>query len=240
MAERPILVVDFDGTVYRSDAPVRYYAHRIAEALPDPAARTFLDVFERYLVDGAAAAGHYPDTELAEVLGGAEDAWYAAQRLAWDVYGVARGTTQQAFLATRAALVDEGFELAPVPALVDLLAELAGDVRVVLATNSPAEGLTPLLDRLGVARLFDEVVPGAGKPAGLRRWMAAALAGGPASGLFSLGDHYRNEIEPAMAIGASAGYIDRFGRADGPATATAARVEDLLPAIRAWAAAAAR
>jgi hypothetical protein len=40
-----------------------------------------------------------------------------------------------------------------------------------------------------------------------------------------------------MAVGARAGYIDRFGRADGPATVTAAVVEDILPGIASWASA---
>jgi FMN phosphatase YigB (HAD superfamily) len=126
--------------------------------------------------------------------------------------------------------------VAAVPALVEVFEKLRGDgqVRIVLATNSPAEGLAPLLDRLGVAALFDEILPGAAKPAGLRRWIAAQLAGRPAGELFSLGDHYFNEIEPAMAVGGCAGYIDRFGRADGPATVTAATVEDVLPGVLAW------
>ena len=234
MADRPILVVDFDGTVYRSDAPVRYYAERIAEALDARDARAYLDAFERYLVRGVAAAGEYAGG-VGAVLASAEDAWSAVQGLAWNVYGVDTATTQAAFLDTRLAMLRDDFEVAPVPALVDALAELGGRIRIVLATNSPEAGLAPLLDRLGVAGLFAEVVPGARKPEGLREWMTAALAGRPAAGLFSLGDHYRNEIEPAMAIGAAAGYIDRFGRADGPATASAPRVEDLLPAIRAWA-----
>ena len=235
MADRPILVVDFDGTVYRSDAPVRYYAERIAESLEEADARAYLDAFEHYLVHGVAAAAEYGAGGVGAVLEAAEDAWYAAQGLAWNVYGVDAPTTQTAFLDTRRALLRDDFDLAPVPALVEALADLGGRVRIVLATNSPAEGLAPLLDRLGVAGLFAEVLPGARKPEGLREWMAAALAGRSTAGLFSLGDHYRNEIEPAMAIGAAAGYIDRFGRADGPATASAPRVEELLPAIHAWA-----
>jgi FMN phosphatase YigB (HAD superfamily) len=132
-------------------------------------------------------------------------------------------------------MLSDECDVEPVEPLTALLAGLNADVRVVLATNSPAEGLAPLLDRIGVTGLFAEVVAGAGKPAGLRAWMRGALGDRSPSQLFSLGDHYRNEIEPAMEIGASAGHIDRFGRADGPATATAPQVEDLLPAIAGWA-----
>ena len=53
--------------------------------------------------------------------------------------------------------------------------------------------------------------------------------------LLSIGDHWRNEIEPAFEIGAATGYIDRFGRADGPASVTVRTAEELLPAVFAWA-----
>jgi hypothetical protein len=45
----PLLVVDFDGTVCRGDAPVRYYAAVIADSMPPQDARDFLDAIERYL-----------------------------------------------------------------------------------------------------------------------------------------------------------------------------------------------
>jgi FMN phosphatase YigB (HAD superfamily) len=231
---RPILVTDFDGTVYRGDDPVRCYARHVAAGLPTAQALPLLDTFERYLAAGVAAADTAPDPHAAGLLRRAQDAWGLVQLLALDL-GVPEPVTQQAFLASRVHMLQEDCGLDVVAPLVELFAELRGEVRVVLATNSPAEGLAPLLDRMGLTGAFDEVVAGAGKPAGLRAWMARALAGRPASGLFSLGDHYRNEIEPAVAIGAATGYIDRFGRADGPATATAARVEDLLPAISSWA-----
>ncbi|NUR24762.1 MAG: HAD family hydrolase [Catenulispora sp.] len=138
-------------------------------------------------------------------------------------------------MASRRFMLTAECAVTAIPALVEAFEELRGAVRIVLATNSPAEGLAPLLDRLGVAGLFDEVLSGAAKPEGLRRWIAAQLAERPAAELFSVGDHYFNEIEPAMSVGARTGYIDRFGRADGPATVTAAVVEDVLPGIAAWA-----
>jgi FMN phosphatase YigB (HAD superfamily) len=232
---RPILVVDFDGTVYRGDAPTRFYARRIAEALPERAARSYLDVFEHYLGAGVKAADDYEDAELARALRGAYDGWGAAYDIARVVFEVDREVLQEAFPASRVYMLSDECEVEVVAPLVQVLGELRGEIRIVLATNSPAEGLAPLLDRIGVSVVFGEVVAGAAKPEGLRQWMAAALEGRPASGLFSLGDHYRNEIEPAVAIGAAAGYIDRFGRVDGPATVTAAQVEDILPALRSWA-----
>jgi FMN phosphatase YigB (HAD superfamily) len=232
--DRLILVTDFDGTVYRSDDPVRFYARRVATSLPTAQSVAFLDVFERFLAEGVAAADTAADPAEASALRASQDGWGLVQALAADL-GLDESVTQQAFLDSRIHMLDDACRLEVVEPLIDLFAELRGEARIVLATNSPAEGLAPLLERMGLTHAFDAVVAGAGKPEGLRSWMARALGDRPASTLFSLGDHYRNEIEPAASIGAATGYIDRFGRADGPATATAACVEDLLPTLRSWA-----
>lgn len=230
---RPVLVVDFDGTVYRDDGPVRFYAEHAAGSLPNEWRGRFLDLFEAYLEHGVAAADRVADEAAAAVLRSSVDAWGAAAGLA-ALSGVGTAATEEAFLASRQYMLTADCRVTAVPALVEAFERLRGQARIVLATNSPAGGLAPLLAKLGVTGLFEEVVSGANKPEGLRRWIAAELAHRPAVELFSLGDHYFNEIEPAMSVGASAGYIDRFGRADGPATLSAATVEDLLPGIVSW------
>jgi FMN phosphatase YigB (HAD superfamily) len=232
-----LLVVDFDGTVYRGDAAASRYAGRIAAALPPAEAERYLAAFEGYAALGVAAAAA-PGTDPADaaVLRACVDLWDAAARLALR-HGIGPEVTEPAFAATRRDMLDPSCELEVVIELLDTLAAVRGAARVVLATNSPRDGLEPLLGRLGVAGAFDEVVPGAGKPAGLRRLLARELGADLAARpwrAFSLGDHYPNEIAPAVEIGAAAGYIDRFGRADGPATASAPVVEELLPAIHAW------
>jgi len=232
-----LLVVDFDGTVYRGDGPARRYARRIADTLPPAEAESYLAAFERYIADGVAAARASTDTVEAAALRESVDHWGAAMHLARRCYAVPAAVLDAAFAGARTDMLDPSCELEVVEPLLDALAALRGAVRVLLATNSPAAGLAPLLDRLGVAAAFDDVVPGADKPDGLRRLLQREL--GPDLRarpwrLFSLGDHYYNEIAPAVEIGAAAGYIDRFGRADGPATASAPVVEQLLPAIHAW------
>jgi FMN phosphatase YigB (HAD superfamily) len=231
---RPIIVSDFDGTVYRGNDPIRFYARRVADPLSAAEATGFLDVFERYLAEGVAAADSAADPDEAALLRGAEDGWGVVAALATR-HRIDPDAVQQAFLASRMHMLDESCSLEIVEPLVELYAELRGEVRIVLATNSPADGLAPLLARMGLADAFDEVVSGAAKPAGLRRWIEANLGARPASMLFAIGDHYRNDIAPAAELGAATGYIDRFGRADGPATATGVRAEDILPAITAWA-----
>ena len=232
-----LLVVDFDGTVYRGDAAARGYARRVAAALAPAEAESYLDAFERYAALGvAAAAAPGTDPVDAAALRACVDLWDAAARLSRR-HGIGAEVLEPAFAETRSAMLDPSCELEVVTGLMDTLAAVRGAVRVVLATNSPRQGLDPLLARLGVAQSFDEVVSGADKPAGLRRLLRRELGADLADRpwrAFSLGDHYPNEIAPAVEIGAAAGYIDRFGRADGPATASAPVVEQLLPAIHAW------
>jgi FMN phosphatase YigB (HAD superfamily) len=235
----PLLIVDFDGTVCRGDAPVRFYAARIADALPPAAAREFLAATERYLSRGPASAAAAADTVQAAALREALDSWGAVLALAARCYDVPGPVIAEAFAQCRAAMIDPACEVGLVGPLMETLADLRRDVDVVLVTNSPRDSMLPLLDRLGITAAFDDIVAGAAKPDGLRRLLQRRL--GPDLRarpwrLCSVGDHYRNDIEPAAEIGAAAAYIDRFGRADGPATARARRVEDLLPVLRAWAA----
>jgi FMN phosphatase YigB (HAD superfamily) len=235
----PVLIVDFDGTVCRGDAPVRYYAARIADTLPPAAARDFLAATERYLSDGPASAVAATDTVEAAALREALDSWGAVLSLAARRYGVPGPVIAEAFARCRDWMIDPACEVEVVGPLLDTLADLRRDTAIVLVTNSPRDSMLPLLDRLGIAAAFDDIVAGAAKPDGLRRFLQRRL--GPDLRarpwrLCSIGDHYRNDIEPAVEIGAAAAYIDRFGRADGPATARAQRVEDLLPVLRAWAA----
>jgi FMN phosphatase YigB (HAD superfamily) len=232
-----LLVVDFDGTVYRGDAPARRYARRVASALAAADAERYLGAFERYIRFGVAAAAS-PETDAvdAPALRASVDQWGAAANLA-RLRGIGDEVLEPAFAETRREMLDPSCELEVVGALVDTLRALRGAVRVVLVTNSPRQDLEALLGRLGVADAFDEVVPGADKPAGLRRLLRRELGADATDRpwrVFSLGDHHPNEIAPAVEIGAAAGYIDRFGRADGPATASAPVVEKLLPAIHAW------
>jgi phosphoglycolate phosphatase-like HAD superfamily hydrolase len=231
---RPVLVTGLDGTLYRSDDPVRFYARRVADWLPRAQAGPFLDAFEHYLVAGVAAADASADQAEADVLHEAQDAWDVVRGLAAK-HRIEASRVDAALRATRARMLDAGCRLEVVAGLVDVLAELRGDVRIVLAADGRARELRLLLERLKLTDLFDEVVAGQDRPAGLRGWMALALGGRPAFTLFSLGGRYRSEVAPAVQVGAPTGYVDRFGRADGPATATGTRTEDLLPVLETWA-----
>ena len=231
-----LLIVDFDGTTYRGDAPVRYYASLIANTLANPA--PYLAALERYLAQGPIAARDSEDTVEAAVLRESVDPWGAAFHLATRCYDVPLDVTEYAFTRCRLWMIKPECEVEVVTPLLDTLSDLRSAVQINIITNSGALGLQPLLVRLGIADSFDDVIAGAGKPDGLRRFLQRSLGKDLRERpwrAFSIGDHYRNDIQPAAEIGAGCAYIDRYDRKDGPATASASAAEDLLPVLRAWA-----
>lgn len=241
---RPVLVTDFDGTLYRGDAPILFYARHAAAHLPAAGRAALLEAVERYLAHGVAAAGSAAHPDEAEALRRAQDGWEAVAKVATGCHGVAGQVLDEAFLATRRHMTTDGCALEVPEAYREALTELrAGGVRVVLATNSPPGGLDELLDRLDVRPLLDQVVSSTRKPAGLTRLLRARLGGAEdaevpvdaAARAFAVGDHWVNDVEPARLLSVPCGYIDRYGRSDGPATATARDIEGLLPALRSWA-----
>lgn len=211
-----VLVLDLDGTVLLGDAPVLAYAYGISEAVGDRVA--------------AFLADPHGDPDLLD----AQDGYQATARAA-KALGLTRAQTQPAFLASRAVLAGDGVS-AP-PGLAELLSELPS--YVVLVTNSPADGLPEVLDRLGLAAHIDRVRTDAHKPTGMptivdRLLMRHHLTERPWQ-LMSVGDIWRNDLAYAYERGCVTGYIDRHGRRQGPAHVTAPDFPGLYDAIRRWA-----
>lgn len=235
MAEhrRQALLVDLDGTLYRGDGPVRAYAGGVAATLSESDAAKLLSIVDDYLARGV---GEHTEPELLA----ATDGWEAVQRLATLRFGVGKAELDAAFLASRTALAGSELSVEVPGGFLDTLVALRPGTRIVLATNSPRLGLAALLSRIGADDVFDEIIDGAAKPVGLRRILAHLAEEIDALDkpwrVFSIGDHWHNDIAPARDFGAATGYIDRFGRGDGPADAIAPTVEGILPAITAWAA----
>ncbi|HEV3361215.1 MAG TPA: HAD family hydrolase [Pseudonocardiaceae bacterium] len=230
---RQALLLDLDGTLYRGDGPVRAYADGVAATLAEADAKNFLSTVDEYLGNGV---GEHTEPELLA----ATDGWEAVQRLATLRFEVGRTDLDTAFLASRAALAGPELGVEVPGGLLDALVALRPSTRIVLATNSPRLGLAALLSRLGADDKFDEIIDSAAKPVGLQRILAGIAEEIDARErpwrIFSVGDHWHNDIAPARDFGAVTGYIDRFGRADGEADAIAPKVEGILPTITAWAA----
>jgi FMN phosphatase YigB (HAD superfamily) len=239
---RPVVVFDFDGTVCIGDEPVRAYATAVlarSEATPAAVAEV-TEALESFL-SGRDGAGDFLDG-------------YAAVAALTAPFATPE-QQEDAYQSTRRDLADGGiFVMAPA-GLAALLHELAPLAERILVTNAPETGIASTLDTIGLGGCFDRVFTSAGKPSG---WAAilpelTTAAGRPAEQVLSIGDIWANDLAEPFAAGAAVFLIDRFGAASasasaptlapvgpaGPATETphaaAATIEQLYPAIRAWA-----
>ncbi|GAA2749278.1 FMN phosphatase YigB (HAD superfamily) [Amnibacterium kyonggiense] len=206
------MVLDLDGTVAVGDDPVLVYFRGVAGGDADEA-------FARWVETGE---GHRDGYALVAD-------WAASHRVAEHVRAAA-------YAASRAALHSGEAAVAAPAGLADLLRDRPRGVRCVLVTNAPVDGIEPLLERLGVAGLLDAVEGDAGKPAGMPAVLERLLgeAGLPADRLLSVGDVWRNDLEPAAAIGAATAFIDRFDRGEGSPTFRARTLEALMPDVERW------
>ena len=185
ISDARVIVLDFDGTTVQGDGPVIAYADETATLLRPGAAANFLADVSRALADPDARARYADGHNLVRHL--AEDHGIGEQALGRG-YAAAR-----AYLGTDRAPV----ELAPGLDAFLALAE-AARARVVLATNSPETRIPDTLRALGIHDRFDAISFDTGKPAGLGPLIDTL---GPPDGIVSVGDVWRNDLEPAAARG---------------------------------------
>ena len=222
MSGRPVLVFDLDGTLYRSAAACLHYAQGIAETLDGDVRDAYLAAVELFLGAGGGVD--------------ASDGWEAAVLLAGGERGHSRAYAEP-FERTRAFMLTDACALEVPIGLVELLEASAGSARRVLVSNTPSFGVMPLLTRLGLTEQLDEVVCDAAKPHRFAERLSAyaAIEGVPARSVLSIGDHFVNDIAPALEAGCSTAYVNPFGVGPrGRAELEAQRLEDLLPAIDSW------
>ncbi len=193
-----IVVMDLDGTLYRGAAPYRYYARRIADSLPEERRGEYLQAVERFLAGESRVQ--------------AADGWEAAVVLAGGPAGNSSGFSQ-AFLETRRFMLEKRCELEIPFGMTEFLAQARRRARLVLVTNTPAEYVFPLLQRLGLGSNFDEVCCGAEKPSrlGPRLTALAEVFGLAPQAVLSVGDHFLNDIAPALTAGCTTAYLDPYG-----------------------------
>ncbi|MGC8489697.1 MAG: HAD family hydrolase [Clostridia bacterium] len=216
-----LLLFDFDGTVYRGEAPFRVYAAHIAEAMAETDRASYVARAARFL------AG------VAEVEAG--DYWEAMRRLA-DPFHLERQVFRDAFMKTRVYMMTDDCRLEVPSTLLPFLIRVRQRVVVVLASNSPEEACVPLLEKLGLGDAFDAIRPGARKPAGLLPIIDGLVTrfSIPAGRVLSVGGHYVNDIAPARETGYRTAYITPTDYFPGPVDIAGRQLEDVLPAVEAW------
>lgn len=210
MSARRVVVLDFDGTVAVGDEPVLAYFRGVA----GPAAE---ELFAPWAASGTGFRDGY-----------ALVADWARRN------GVEESARSAAYAASRDALHSGRAAVTAPPGLAALLRSRPADVRCVLVTNAPVDGIEPVLDRLGLSGQVDELIGDAGKPRGMPAILTSLLGDLAPDRLLSVGDVWRNDLEPAAAIGAATAFIDRFGLGEGSPTFRGRSLEELLPDIERW------
>jgi FMN phosphatase YigB (HAD superfamily) len=156
------------------------------------------------------------------------DLWAMADVLAMH-YGVPRDRRSEAFIATRAFMATDAFQLHLPQGMERCLASLhSRGFTLVAMSNSPVESVHDVFDELGIRAYFSMIVGDGGKPAGLARWLSGMDG---ADRVLSIGDNYINDIEPALKAGAGALYIDRHATGLGSEYERCSHVPSIAAAI---------
>lgn len=220
---RPLLILDFDGTLCLGDGPARAYGMQVArEAGRDP------------LEISAALDGFFGVTDDVGELDGTPDGYTAVAR-----WGRARGlddhALSRAFQRSRPA-VESGEVPVHAP---DGAAALLDDWRAfdrVLVTNAPQVGTELLVDRLGLRDVLDDILGDAAKPAGLSRMLGpgGALDAARRPFIISVGDIWANDLAPVAAQGGVTGLIERHPQPDASPTVRAGSIQAVFERLRGY------
>lgn len=227
-AQKPVLVLDFDGTVCIGDAPVWAYAEAVIAGILDDGdadgASIDADLRARLgaFLDGEPGSPAYADgyAAVAELAAGRADA----------------ELLQRAYRRSRHELAGGRLEVSAPDGLAAFLDGLDGRAERVLVTNAPLAGVAETLSTLGLARHIDAIHAEAMKPAGWDALLPVLLEGRDPELLLSVGDIWGNDLAAPLSAGCPVALIDRFGHRAGPAQLTAATFPELYPGIAEWAA----
>ncbi|WP_052070958.1 HAD family hydrolase [Rhodococcoides fascians] len=211
---RPILLLDFDGTVCLGDDPVRAYADAVADGLDTASAETLRAGLTAFLETGA---GEYLD------------GYSAVQHLSM---GVDAATLAAAYAHSRERLAAGELEVWAPAGLAAFLGRVSAEV--VLATNAPQRGVLETLERLGLTGLMDRVFTDAGKPEKMPELVESLLDTRPPHLLASVGDIWRNDLDAPHRRGALTAYIDRHGHPRPEATFCASTFQAMYDELLEW------
>ncbi|WP_370670819.1 HAD family hydrolase [Alicyclobacillus acidiphilus] len=225
-----LFIFDLDGTVYGETEHFQTYADELTRFVPQDKQQQFQqEVMNALAESGRSLYGKVYARDTGEVVAvndgkqseahmHVDDPWGLLQVKA-AVYGVPEEARNQAFLATRDWMAAEAFAMRPLVGFREALLRLKAEGRhMVLATNSPEPDSRSILTKLQLIDVFEDFVFRAKKPFEtlnhFRRWLdkydvAPEFA-------VSVGDHYRNEILPAIQLGMKTVYVDRYIREPRP------------------------
>jgi len=224
--DRPLLLLDFDGTLCVGHGPVLAYGEAAFVGLPDRDRCAATAALEDFL-----ARADDPDSDIRS--DDPPDGYVMVARLAQQL---GRAALQAAYAASRARMAAEGLGVRASPGAHELLDETADVCERVLITNAPASGIAETLARIGVSDRLDQVVVGAGKPASLPELLAGLLGGTDRATMrrvYSVGDFWSNDLAVPHELGAFTAYVTAHP-SDHPADALVRDLAGVRPHVQAW------
>ncbi|WP_040289607.1 HAD family hydrolase [Alicyclobacillus hesperidum] len=222
LANCNLFIFDLDGTVYAETDHFEHYLQQLARFVGDEAREAFLREAQESL---AEQGGRFYGQAFTRLTGEpvavedepseqhlhVDDPWGVLQAVAAR-HGVSVTDRDKAFLRTRDFMAGP-FPMTPLAGLRDAMLALRSEGRhVVLATNSPEPDSRAILRKLELEDVLEDYVFQARKPyrtaEHFTRWLAHYDI--PPEQAVSVGDHYRNEMRPAIRLGMNTIYIDRY------------------------------
>ncbi len=219
-----LVLFDFDGTLYDSETHFTTYIDMICEQLEPSHADQLRHMYERTREgQGILRVGEWYDPNAKNSKPFDENNSSAGKYYMgdywWIIYmlGYTIGATEQqltdSFFRTRDYMMTHTDEIHLVLGLKEWL-QHAYDAQhpiVILATNSPQPDSVSILQQLGVYPHFSQVICNARKPTHAREILEQVSSRHhvPPNRMLCVGDHYFNDIDPALAFGADTLFINR-------------------------------
>ena len=225
--DKPILVLDFDGTICIGDAPVWSYAEAVLDAISrnnrgeDGLLRRKIRSRLAAFLDGVPTSTPYSDG-------------YDAVAQLTAAHATPR-QLRQAYAASRVALAAGELSIMAPPGLAEFLTDVHRSVVTILVTNAPDVGVRESLSTLALDDAIDRVVTDAHKPDGWEKLLPGMIDARSPEDVMVVGDIWTNDIAVPLRLGCSTALIDRFRQNPGPAHAVADNLPSLYPGIRQWA-----
>lgn len=219
-----LVLFDFDGTLYDSEAHFDTYIDLIGTHLNDAQAKQLRKLYERTRAgEGVLRIGEWydPESQVSKPADATHpsnrkyylgDYWWLIHTLGHRL-GVTDEQLIDSFFRTRDYMMTHTDEIHLVVGLKEWLQTVAKRQKpiAILATNSPEPDSVAILQQLGVYPYFTEMIYNARKPTHMPQILehVSTTYQVPPNRMLCVGDHYYNDIDPALQFGADTLFINR-------------------------------
>lgn len=212
---------DFDGTVIQGDQPYYRCAEIIAQKIPSSDGAVFLSRVNAALTHSVPFPG--------------EDGWNLISNLSREY--ISREAFSKAFHETRKEMLEKRVMTYMPDSVKLLLSRIKPFAVLALASNSPPPYVEPEVRRYFLDSFFSYIRPSAQKPAGFEHIVREIIGHEKLPDdckVLSVGDHYINDILPAVESGWDGAFINPYGLDPRKSTISARNLEAISDWIINW------